>query len=66
MNVLRGQNRLVLGGSLHWIFQAMKKSDFINKHMPVIWQDRPEDDRKKMLSDAYDLIKKGKVKEENE
>ena len=21
MNVLRGQNRLVLGGSLHWIFQ---------------------------------------------
>ena len=40
--------------------KAMKKSDFINKHMPVIWQDRPEDDRKKMLSDAYDLIKKGK------
>ena len=27
--------------------KAMKKSDFINKHMPVIWQDRPEDDRKK-------------------
>ncbi|RHI11527.1 hypothetical protein DW182_03235 [Bacteroides sp. AM16-24] len=46
--------------------KAMKKSDFINKHMPVIWQDRPEKDRKKMLSDAYDLIKKGKVKEENE
>ena len=22
MNVLRGQNRLVLGGSLHWIFQS--------------------------------------------
>ena len=22
MNVLRGQNRLVLGGSLHWIFHA--------------------------------------------
>ena len=46
--------------------KAMKKSDFINKHMLVIWQDRLEDDRKKMLSDAYDLIKKGKVKEENE
>lgn len=46
--------------------KAMKKSDFINKHMLVIWQDRPEDNRKKMLSDAYDLIKKGKVKEENE
>ena len=26
------------------------------------WQDRPEDDRNKMLSDTYDLIKKGKVK----
>ena len=24
MNVLRGQNRLVLGGSLHWIFQGVK------------------------------------------
>lgn len=46
--------------------KAMKKSDFINKHMPVIWQDRSEDDRKKMLSDTYDLIKKGKVKEEKE
>lgn len=46
--------------------KAMKKSDFINKHMPVIWQDRPEEDRKKMLSDTYDLIKKGKVKEEKE
>lgn len=23
MNVLRGQNRLVLGGSLHWIFQFL-------------------------------------------
>lgn len=42
--------------------KAMKKSDFIDKHMPVIWQDRPEDDRNKMLSDTYDLIKKGRVK----
>ena len=24
LNVLRGQNRLVLGGSLHWIFQKAK------------------------------------------
>ncbi|MFS2641183.1 hypothetical protein, partial [Bacteroides uniformis] len=23
LNVLRGQNRLVLGGSLHWIFQVV-------------------------------------------
>lgn len=41
--------------------KAMKRSDFINLHMPVIWQDRPEDERRQMLSDAYDLIKKGKV-----
>ena len=26
MNVLRGQNRLVLGGSLHWIFQNYAES----------------------------------------
>lgn len=45
---------------------AMKKSDFINKHMPVIWQDRPEEERKRMLSDAYSLIKKGKVEEKEE
>ena len=25
MNVLRGQNRLVLGGSLHWIFHLFEK-----------------------------------------
>lgn len=46
--------------------KAMKKNEFIDKHMPVIWQDRSEEDRKKMLSDTYDLIKKGKVKVENE
>lgn len=46
--------------------KAMKKNEFIDKHMPVIWQDRSEEDRKKMLSDTYDLIKKGKVKAENE
>lgn len=38
--------------------KAMKKSEFINQHMPVIWQDRPDDERKKMLSDTYDTIKK--------
>ena len=27
MNVLRGQNRLVLGGSLHWIFHTYTKFD---------------------------------------
>ena len=29
MNVLRGQNRLVLGGSLHWIFQGAIGTDII-------------------------------------
>lgn len=37
--------------------KAMKKSEFIEKHMPVIWLDRPEEERKQMLSDAYDIIK---------
>ena len=35
MNVLRGQNRLVLGGSLHWIFHkhtVYKKTS--NKEIP--------------------------------
>lgn len=43
--------------------KAMKKSEFIDKHMTVIWQDRPDEERKKILSDTYDLIKKGKVEE---
>lgn len=37
--------------------KALKKSEFIEKHMPVIWQDRSEEERKQMLSDAYDLVK---------
>ncbi|MEO4832082.1 hypothetical protein ABHZ32_23280, partial [Bacteroides uniformis] len=27
LNVLRGQNRLVLGGSLHWIFHSLSLND---------------------------------------
>lgn len=37
---------------------SMTKADFIKIHMPVVWQNRSEVDRKKMLSDTYDLIKK--------
>ena len=28
MNVLRGQNRLVLGGSLHWIFHEAREATY--------------------------------------
>lgn len=42
--------------------KAMKKSEFIEKHMPVIWQDRPEEERKQMLSDAYNLVKSKSTK----
>ena len=41
----------------------MKKSDFIKAHMDVLWQDREPKERKKMLSDVYDTIKKKKEKE---
>jgi len=30
LNVLRGQNRLVLGGSLHWIFQYRQRFETKN------------------------------------
>ncbi|MFS2641107.1 hypothetical protein, partial [Bacteroides uniformis] len=33
LNVLRGQNRLVLGGSLHWIFQPS-----MSNGIPQLWQ----------------------------
>ena len=36
---------------------SMTKAAFIKKHVDVIWLDRSEDDRKKMLSDVYDRIK---------
>lgn len=39
--------------------KSMTKTAFIKKHIDVIWLDRNVDDRKKMLSDAYHLIKKG-------
>ena len=39
LNVLRGQNRLVLGGSLHWIFQYL-----LNKGVPLFELTLLEDD----------------------
>lgn len=36
--------------------KSMTKEEFIEMHMKVLWQDRKEASRKKMLSDTYDLI----------
>ena len=51
MNVLRGQNRLVLGGSLHWIFQLIDEQQSINKkiasQVPLIVQTSMQEQPKK-------------------
>ena len=44
----------------------MSKEDFVAMHIGVIWQDRDEATRKKMLSDAYDRIKGSKKREKKE
>ncbi len=36
MNVLRGQNRLVLGGSLHWIFHMLKQPVIVRKECSFV------------------------------
>lgn len=36
--------------------RGMTKEDFEKMHVSVLWQDRDEVTRKKMLSDAYDRI----------
>ena len=35
---------------------GMSKGDFIAMHVEVLWQDRDEATRRKMLSDAYDRM----------
>ena len=40
--------------------KSMTKAAFIKKHIDVLWLDRDIEDRKRMLSDTYDLIKKEK------
>lgn len=34
----------------------MTKEDFEERHIGILWQDRDEKVRKKMLADAYDRI----------
>lgn len=38
------------------LVRGMTKEDFEKMHVGVLWQDRDESTRKKMLSDAYDRI----------
>ena len=35
---------------------AMTKEEFVELHGKALWQDRTEEDRRKMLEDAYELI----------
>ena len=37
----------------------LRKEQFVEKYMDVLWQDRNEGDRRKMLEDAHDVITKG-------
>jgi hypothetical protein len=37
----------------------LSKEQFVEKYMSVLWQDRNEGDRRKMLEDAHDVITKG-------
>lgn len=38
--------------------RPMTKEEFIKIHAKVLWQDKKEGDRKKILSDVYDTITK--------
>ena len=39
--------------------KSVTKEEFIERHVEVFWLDRSEDVRRKMLSDAYDILTKG-------
>ena len=39
--------------------KSVTKEEFIERHVDAYWLDRSEDVRRKMLSDAYDIITKG-------
>ena len=36
--------------------KSMSREEFEEMHIAVLWQDRNEETRRKMLSDAYDRI----------
>ena len=39
--------------------RSVTKDEFIEQHVSVFWQDRSEENRRKMLADAYDILTKG-------
>lgn len=34
----------------------MSREEFVERHKDCFWQDRMEEDRRKMLEDAYEII----------
>lgn len=40
----------------------MSKADFVKAHSDVFWLDKEKKERVKALSEAYDLMEKGKEK----
>ena len=39
--------------------RSVTKDEFIEQFVSVFWQDRSEENRRKMLADAYDILTKG-------
>jgi len=44
------------------VIKAMSKDEFEERHLNILWLDRDEETRKKMLSEVYNLITKQKKK----
>ena len=36
--------------------RSMSMDEFVERHKDCFWQDRTEEDRRKMLEDAYEII----------
>lgn len=49
------------------VIKQMTADEFIEKHVEVLWLDRSEDTRRKMLGEVYKLIAKpaGKTKKKS-
>lgn len=50
------------------VIKTMSRDEFESRHIGVLWQNRDEETRKKMLVQVYDLINKpaGKSKRKTE
>lgn len=40
------------------VIKTMSRDEFESRHIDVLWQNRDEETRKKMLAQVYDLINK--------